>query len=122
VGEGWFPSLFPLRKYSPQEPDMRSKSDFLERMSEYGWLRYEQSVTRIVSGPPRLPRSVDVWNFLKGHSDITVMYDSSSSDPDADTVVTLIGGCHDYRKEVSQIAMGTDLDEVEEDSEAALFN
>jgi len=107
---------------------MRSKSEFLARMSEYGWLRYEQSVTRIVSGPATLedqvwnsPSSVDVWKFLKGHSDITVVYDTSS-DIDVDFIVTLIGGCHEYRKEVSQIAMGTDLDEVEEDSEAALFN
>jgi hypothetical protein len=128
VGEGWFPSLFPLRKYSPQEPDMRSKSEFLARMSEYGWLKYGQSVARIVSGPATLedqvwnnPSSVDVWKFLKGHSDITVVYDTSS-DIDVDFIVTLIGGCHEHRKEVSQIAMGTDLDGVEEDSEAALFN
>ncbi len=92
---------------------MRSKSEFLARMSEYGWLKYEQSVTRIVSGPPRLPRSVDVWNFLKGHSDITVMYDSSSSDH-ADAVVTLIGGSHEHRKVVSQIAMGADVEDEDE--------
>lgn len=108
---------------------MRTKSEFLARMSEYGWLKYEQPVTRIVSGPGTLedevsrdPCSVYVFKFLKGHSDITVVYDSSSTDPEVDVVVTLIGGCHEHRKEVSLIAMGTDADEVEEDSEVALFN
>jgi len=100
---------------------MRSKSEFLARMSEYGWLKYEQSVTRIVSGPATLedqawnnPSSVVVWKFVKGHSDITVVYDTSS-DIHVDFIVTLIGGCHEHRKEVSQIAMGADLDEVEKD-------
>jgi len=100
---------------------MRSKSEFLARMSEYGWLKYEQSVTMIVSGPATLedqvwnnPSSVGVWKFLKGHSDITVVY--ASSFHDVDFIVTLIGGCHEHRKEVSQIAMGADLDEVEEDT------
>ena len=108
---------------------MRTKSEFLARMSEYGWLKYEQPVSRIWSGPGTLddeviknPCSVHVFKFLKGHSDITVVYDSSSSDSDVDVIVTLIGGCHEHRKEVSLIAMGTDVDEVEEDSEVALFN
>ena len=108
---------------------MRTKSEFLARMSEYGWLKYEQPVSRIWSGPGTLeddvsrdPCSVNVFKFLKGHSDITVVYDSSSTDPEVDVVVTLIGGCHEHRKEVSLIAMGTDADEVEEDSEVALFN
>jgi hypothetical protein len=70
-----------------------------------------------VSGPATLedqvwnnPSSVDVWKFLKGHSDITVVYDTSSV-IDVDFIVTLIGGSHEHRKEVSQIAAGTDLDD-----------
>ena len=123
------PSIFLTGKiHHNWRSDMRTKSEFLARMSEYGWLKYEQPVSRIWSGPGTLddeviknPCSVDVFKFLKGHSDITVVYDTSF-DIDVDVVVTLIGGCHEHRKEVSQIAMGTDADEVEEDSEVALFN
>jgi hypothetical protein len=87
---------------------MRTRSEFLTRMSEYGWLKYEQPVCRVTDedGESINPSSVYVFKFLKGHSDITVLWDSSSDD-----VVTLIGGCHDYRKEVIQIVSGTDDDE-----------
>ena len=81
-------------------------------------MKYEQSVRR-VSDSESCDSSVYAYKFLKSGLDVLVLWDSSGDED----VVTVIGGCHSHRKEVLEIVNGTDVDEdeVEEDSEAALF-
>ena len=90
---------------------MRTKSEFLERMSEYGYLKYEQPVWRVRRDAPvdRTPY-VSVYKFLKQGLDISVMWDNDSDDP----IITLIGGCYNHMKEVIEIVNGTDKDDEDD--------
>ena len=92
---------------------MRTRSEFLTRMSEYGYLKYDQSVCRVTDSEPNVDPNdtIYVYKFLKQGLDITVMWDFLYPG----VAVTLIGGCHNHRKEVIQIVNGTDIDKDEDE-------
>lgn len=85
---------------------MRTKTEFLERIKEYGFLKYEQPHQAIGNAENS---DITVYLFLRNDIKTTVIFEECGED--TPNSIIIIGGSYKERKLVQSIAEGTDTDD-----------